>query len=79
MICPEASNVICYDVHTITRLSSGCRNLHSTIQCGFFLSVLTRHRQDTDCRTWSILKTSSSCRKLRQRSFLSKHEFKRKL
>ena len=28
-ICPEASNVICYDLHTITRLSSGWRNLHS--------------------------------------------------
>ena len=42
----------------------------------FFLSVVTRHRQNTDYRTWSILKTSSGCRKLRQRSFLSKHEFK---
>ena len=30
----------------------------------FFLSVLTQHRQNTDYR------------KLRQRSFLSKHEFK---
>ena len=29
MICSDASNVICYDLHTITRLSSGCRNLHS--------------------------------------------------
>ena len=29
VICPEASNVICYDLHTITRVSSGCRNLHS--------------------------------------------------
>ena len=29
MICPEASNVICYDLHTITRLAGGCRNLHS--------------------------------------------------
>ena len=29
IICPEASNVICYDLHTIIRLSSGCRNLHS--------------------------------------------------
>ena len=27
----------------------------------FFLSVLTRHQQNTDCRTWSILKTSSGC------------------
>ena len=26
MICPEARNVICYDLHTITRLSSGCIN-----------------------------------------------------
>ena len=45
----------------------------------FFLSVLTRHRQNTDSRTWSILKTSSTCWKLRQRSFLSKHEFKLRL
>ena len=29
MIFLEDSNVICYDLHTITRLSSGCRNLHS--------------------------------------------------
>ena len=29
VFCPEASNVICYDLHTITRLSSGCRTLHS--------------------------------------------------
>ena len=28
----------------------------------FFLSVLTRHQQNTDCRTWSILKTLSGCR-----------------
>ena len=27
----------------------------------FFLSVLTRHQQNTDCRTWSILKTLSGC------------------
>ena len=38
----------------------------------FFLSVVTRHQQNTDSRTWSILKTSSGRRKLRQRSFLSK-------
>ena len=29
IICPEASNVIRYDLHTITRLSSGCKNFHS--------------------------------------------------
>ena len=51
---------------------------HCTILCGFFLSVLTRHRQNTDCRTWSILKTSAGCQKLRQRSLLSKHELKPK-
>ena len=43
----------------------------------FFLSVVTRNRQNTDSRTWSILKSSSGCRKLRQRS-LSKHAFKLK-
>ena len=31
----------------------------------FFLSVLTRHQQNTDCRTWSILKTLSGCRRWR--------------
>ena len=35
MICPEASNVICCDFHTITRLSSGCRNLHSEFKATF--------------------------------------------
>ena len=29
IICLEASNMICYDLHTISRVSSGCRNLHS--------------------------------------------------
>ena len=29
MIFPEASKVICYDLQTITRLSSGSRNQHS--------------------------------------------------
>ena len=28
----------------------------------FLLSVLTRDQQNTDCRTWSILKTLSGCR-----------------
>ena len=35
MISPEASNVICYDLHTITRLSSGCRNKHSEFKNKF--------------------------------------------
>ena len=29
MICSEASNVVFYDLHTITRLSIGCRNLRT--------------------------------------------------
>ena len=35
------------------------------IRC--FLSVLTRHQQNTDCWTWSILKTLSGCRTWRHR------------
>ena len=40
--------------------------------------VLTRNRQNTDCRTRNILKTSAGCQKLRQRSLVSKHELKPK-
>ena len=35
MICPEANNLICYDLRTITRLSSGCRNWHSEFKAIF--------------------------------------------
>ena len=35
MISPEASNVICYDLPTISRLSSGCRNKHSEFKNKF--------------------------------------------
>ena len=35
MIFPEARNVICYDLHANTRLSSGCRNYHSEFKAIF--------------------------------------------
>ena len=38
MICPEASNVIYYDLHTITRLLSGCRNLHSECKATYIFN-----------------------------------------
>ena len=77
MICPEASNLICYDLHTITRLSSGFRNWHSEFKAIFNNFLVTwdmvaldesdiEHRliqNGTSCRTRSILKIlSRNCR-----------------
>ena len=35
MICPEASNVICYGLQAITRLLSSCKNEHSEFKAMF--------------------------------------------
>ena len=77
MICPEASNLICYDLHTIIRLSSGCRNWHSEFKAIFSNFLVTWDmvalgksdieyrliQNGTSCRTRSILKIlSRNCR-----------------
>ena len=40
MICPEASNVIYYDLHTITRLSSGVEISIENVGVYIFNNVL---------------------------------------
>ena len=77
MIFPEASSLICYDLRTITRLSSGCRNWHSEFKAIFNNFLVTwdmvalgksdiEHRliqNGTSCPTRSILKIlSRNCR-----------------
>ena len=73
MTCPEASNVICYDL-TPSILKIVSRNRRAVAEFNTIFSNIY-----TDCRTWSILKTSSGYRGLSQCSFLSKHEFNLKL
>ena len=54
MICPEASNVICYDLHTINYSPplSGCRNLHSEYKATYifnnFLVIWEKVALDAD-------------------------------
>ena len=73
MICPEASNLICYDLQTITRLSSGCRSWHSECIFNNFLVSWDMVALDESDIEHRLIQNGTSCRRRSVSKILSRN------